>query len=306
MDEPLVAAVDLGASRLRAALATPDGTLLERDESAVPLDERGRPSPLVVVGGVVTMLGALLRRVGREAPAAIGIGLPGIVRPGRGTVGSPANLPGWTDVDLAAMLRARWDVPVGIENDANMAALGEGWRGSAAGLPSFLFIALGTGIGAGLVVDGRLWRGAHLFAGEMAYTVLDRATLPDHPSATWLEDRVAGRGIAAIAAERMGERLPAEDVFDRAARGDDAAAGVIREALELLAMAVANACSLLDPDAVVFGGGISRRGESLLAPVRDIVRRVLPSPPRLLLSSLGEDAQLYGAVRAAQLAAGAG
>ncbi len=306
MPEPLIAAVDLGASRLRAALATRDGDLRERDDSAVPLDDAGRPSPDVVVAGVVAMLEALLGRAGQGAPAALGIGLPGIVKPGRGTVGSPANLPGWKDVDLAAMLRRRWDVPVAVENDANMAALGEGWRGSAAGLASFLFVALGTGIGAGLVVDGRLWRGAHLFAGEMAYTVLDRATLPADPSATWLEDRVAGRGIAAVAAQRLGRRLPAREVFDLAARGDGAAEGVVRQALELLAMAVANVCALLDPEAVVFGGGMSRRGELLLAPVRDIVRRVLPSPPHLLLSSLGEDAQLYGAVRAAQLAAGAG
>lgn len=299
---PLIAAVDLGASRLRAALATPDGKLLTRDVSATPRDAAGRPAPATVVDAIAEMVERLLAEAGASAPAALGMGLPGIIRPGRGTAGSPANLPGWDNVDLASMLRRRWNVPLAIENDANMAALGEGWNGSAAGLQTFIFIALGTGIGAGLVVDGRLWRGAHLFAGEMAYTVLDRATAPSSPAATWLEDRASGRGIEAMAAARLGRHLAAADVFRLAAGGDAGASAVLRDALELLGLAVANACALLDPDAVVFGGGISRQGDALLQPIREIVARVLPAPPRLLLSSLGEDAQLYGAVRAATLA----
>jgi len=299
---PTIAAIDLGASRLRTALATPEGRILARDASPTPRDDVGQLTPETVVSGIVATVERLLAGVGVEGPAALGLGLPGIIRPGWGTVGSPANLPGWGSVNLASMLRRRWDVPVAIENDANMAALGEGWTGAAAGLGTFIFIALGTGIGAGLVVEGRLWRGAHLFAGEMAYTVLDRSSAPSSPGETWLEDRVAGRGLEATAAARLGKRLAARDVFNLAAGGDAAAAALLREALELLGLAVANACALLDPDAVVFGGGVAQQGDALLAPVRETVARILPAPPPLLLSSLGEDAQLYGAVRAATLA----
>jgi glucokinase len=232
--------------------------------------------------------------------AGIGIVLPGMVDPSAGTVASVANLPGWDDVPIAEILGRPRGVPVAIENDANAAAVGEGWLGAAKGLRDFIFVALGTGIGAGIVLDGRLHRGAHFLAGEVAFFPMTREQLRAGDWEHCLESTVGGRAMARRASELLGDRAKTSDLFDAAKTGDPAATAWLAETQEYVAMALADMAAVLDPEAVIFGGGVAMaQGEWFLGPVRDLALRCVPGKPRIMLSSLGEDAQIVGAVRLA-------
>jgi predicted NBD/HSP70 family sugar kinase len=232
--------------------------------------------------------------------AAIGIVLPGAVDPAAGVVSTPANLPGWGDVRIGALLGVPRGVPVAMENDANAAAAGERWLGAAKGLDDFAFIALGTGIGAGVYVGGRLLRGAHHLAGEVAYFPMTREHLAHADWQHCLEGEVGGRAVSARAVELLGEHAKAADLFDAAEAGDERAREWLRQTTDYLSMATVSIAALLDPAMVVFGGGvIAAQGERLLGPVREAAARALPAPPRIVASSLGDDAQLLGAVRLA-------
>lgn len=293
-----IAAVDLGGSLARTAVASEDGDLLAR--RAEPVDPKAPPEK--VVQDILESLESLLAEVGgRGPPLALGIGLPGLVIPQEGKVIAPVNLPAWQPaVAVADLVRRRWPVPVAVENDANMAALGEGWRGAARGMKTFVFVALGTGVGGGVIVDGRLQRGARGFGGEVCYSCLGREHLDvDYSPAGCLERLAGGPAIARRGSEALGRPLSSEQVFDLARQGDAAAQRVVRETAEYLAIAFTNMAALLDPEAIVVGGGIARQGELLLAPVRELVHRHVPTKVPILASTLGEDAQLYGAVRSA-------
>jgi glucokinase len=207
------------------------------------------------------------------------------------------------------MLRRRLPVPVRVENDVNLATLGEMWRGAGRGRRHLLFVAPGTGIGGGVIIDGRLHRGAHHFAGEIGYSCPG----PEHLEADYgllgrLEALASGPGLLRRARQRLGERLPADatarDVFEMARAGDAEAIALCEETATLIGIAVGNAVTVLDPEIVVFGGGLSREGEALLSRVREVVYRVVPVRPEIVISALGEDAQLYGAVLVALEAAG--
>lgn len=292
-----VAGIDLGATNLRLAVATLDGAIVARRAGPVDLS---RP-PDVVVRDIRRQVDEVLRHVWPGARLrGIGMGLPGIVDPARGVVASPANLPGWGAVPVAELLSGDDRVPVAVENDANIAALGERWRGAARDWRTFAFVALGTGIGAGVVVDGRLHRGARLFAGEVAYLATERAHVrgPFDPAAC-LEGQAGGRAIGRRLTELLGREATAEEAFSLARQGDPRALELVREAQEHLAVALTAIAALLDPDGIVVGGGMSSQGEFLLGPIREMVHRQIPTRPPIVLSELGEDAQLAGAIRAA-------
>jgi predicted NBD/HSP70 family sugar kinase len=209
------------------------------------------------------------------------------------------------------MLRRRFPVPVQVENDVNLAALGEMWRGAGRGRRHLLFVAPGTGIGAGIIIDGRLHGGAHHFAGEIGYCCPSPEYLDeDYGLLGCLETLASGPGLLRRARERLGGRLRADatarDVFEMARAGDAEAAALCEETATLIGIAVGNVVAALDPEVVVFGGGLSREGESLLGRVREVVYRMVPVRPEIVVSTLGDDAQLHGAVRAALEAAGLG
>ncbi|HYM27791.1 MAG TPA: ROK family protein [Steroidobacteraceae bacterium] len=296
MPHAFIAAVDLGASNLRVAIANEDGEIEARRHAPLP---PGSPEP--VLERVGRTIDDLVRGVWVGASvAAIGVVLPGMVDPSAGTVASIANMPGWDNVPIARLLGTSRGVPVAIENDANAAAIGEGWLGTAKGLREFVFIALGTGIGAGVVLDGRIHRGAHYLAGEVAFFPMTGEQLRAGDWQHCLEGSVGGRAMDHRAADLLGERATAAELFAAARAGQPAAAAWLAETQEYVAMAVAQIAALLDPEAIVFGGGVAiAQGEAFLASVRNLALPCTPGTPRILLSSLGEDAQILGAVRLA-------
>jgi glucokinase len=297
MPAQFIAGVDLGASNLRVVIANEDGEVEARRAGPLPVG-----APEDVLAKIGRTIDELVRGVwiGNKV-AAIGVALPGAVDPGSGTVASIANMPGWDDVAIGALLGGSRGVPVAIENDANAAAIGEGWLGVAHGMSDHVFVALGTGIGSGIVLGGRLHRGAHFLAGEVAFFPMTRDQLRAGDWQQCLEGVVGGRAAAARAIELFGPESSGADLFAAAKHGEERAAAWLSEVQEYLAMAVTDIIVMLDPQAVVFGGGIAAaQGEWFLAPIREAVHRCAPLPTPILLSQLGGDAQIMGAIRLAQ------
>ncbi|MDP9238346.1 MAG: ROK family protein [Chloroflexota bacterium] len=296
MPAGFVAAVDLGATNVRVAIANEDGEIEARRSGPLP-----DGSPQDVISRIGRTIDDLVRGIWVGAKvAAIGVALPGAIDPADGTVESVANMPGWDNVPLAKLLGGSRGVPVAIENDANAAAVGEGWTGAAKGLRDYVFIALGTGIGSGIVVDGRLHRGAHFLAGELAFFPMTREQLRRGDWEHCLEGQVGGRAVGRRAIDILGAHGKAADLFEAVRCGDAAAAEWLVEMQEYIAMAVADIASLLDPQAIVFGGGVvAAQGEWFLAPIRELALRCAPGKPKILLSALGEDAQIIGAAKLA-------
>ena len=299
-DHGCVVGVDLGSTTVLYALADLSGRVLAR-----LAEPTGNPSPGRVVdqlsAGVRTLLGG---STGRLPLLAIGIGAPGMTDVRRGVVIEAANLRGWTDVALKDMVTLEFDVPVAVDNDVNMAALGEHWMGCAKGEPNFVFIALGRGVGAGIMIDGRVHRGSQWYAGEISHLLLDseqwqrnlgsQGYLEHHVGAAaiarrWRRESRAGRGAAAEIAA----------LFAAARQGNAVAARLVTHVATILGVAVANIVTTLDPALVVFGGGIGQVGEQLLDPVRQVVGRIVPNQPVIRMTALKGDAQLFGSVLSA-------
>jgi glucokinase len=301
-----VVGIDLGGSHVHYALADFRGeTLCESDEKIRP--EAG-PAKLIrqTQKGIRTLV-ACLPRHGRLR--AVAIGVPSPVTPKLGVVTWANNLPGWKDVHLKGELEKEFRVPIFLENDANMAALGEHWRGVARGVDNFVFIALGTGIGAGVFVKGKLYVGRTGAAGELYRMNVEWPRWnEDFGDTGHFESYVSGLGIAAEGHKSLGreasdkpsglrEERDAYFVFEALRQGNPRAHEVLERIFTLLGVGVANIVAVLDPDLIVFGGGVSRGAPDLmLATVEKVVRRIQPDPPPLKLSVLQDKAQTWGAI----------
>jgi glucokinase len=295
-DRRVVVGVDVGGTKT-GLLATDvvTGRDLGGDEFATDADAGAESG----VDAIEQAVRGLVRRVDRTEDdlAAVGIAVPGLVDVGAGRVIDAGNLAGWKDLPLRDLLARRLGVPVFLEQDANAAALGEKWRGAARNSNNVVFLALGTGIGAGLVVNGRLHRGFRNAAGEVGNLVLGREFLGQRTEdgVGNLARLIGGRTLRRRAEVAAGERLSPAEAIDRA-NEDDRLEPLADDAVAYVAMTIVALGALLDPEAVILGGGTAQAGEHLIEPVREIVARELPCPPAIMQSVLGTEAQLHGAV----------
>lgn len=291
-----IAGIDIGASNVRVVIADQDGNVEARRHFETPAG-----APQDAIAKIRRTVDDLARGVWVGATVdAIGVALPGMVDPDAGLVASVANIPGWSDVPLATLLGGERGTPVAMENDANAAAIGEGWLGASKGLRHYVFLALGTGIGGGVVIDGRLHRGARFLGGEVAYLSITREQVRAGGWSNNLEALVGGRAISARATSLLGPHAKAADLFEAAAAGIQDAQDWLAELQEHLAMAIVDVIAVLDPEIVVLGGGvIAAQPALLLDPVRDLVHRNTPWKTPVVLSQLGADAQIMGAIRLA-------
>lgn len=284
-----VAGVDLGGTRLRAAIANLSGAVRAEAEEAT--DRRGGGHVLRQIGALTARLVA---RAGIERARLLTavVGTPGVVDPVGGTIRMAPNIPGLDRLDVPAGLRDALAMPVTVENDVNVAALGEHWQGAGQGSGHMAFIALGTGIGLGLIADGRLLRGARGGAGEIAWLPLGGD--PFDPAA-----RRGGALEGAVGAAGLLRRYPqAGDVkalFDAAAAGRAEAEAVVADTARLLTLAVLSVAALLEPELVVLGGSVGIRPE-LVAAVQARLPACLPEPPPVRASALGTRAGVVGAL----------
>lgn len=298
-----VLGIDVGRNWVRAAIANIAGTIVgRRDERARVASQRA----------LVGQIGSVARRLASEAGVSwsqvteIALGSPGVFDPERGYVAMAPNLPGWGRHGLVEAVREQLGGHVAFENDVNLAALAERDYGLGRRLRDFVLISIGTGVGLGLVIDGRLHRGAHGAAGEIAYLPLG-STDPKDPANRRrgsLEEAAAAGGLVREA-KRLGMRgaLTAEAVFSSARRGNAAAKAALELEASRVALAIAAIAPVVDPELVILGGGVGRHAEQLLDPIERELRRLLPFRPRVAISTLGDDAVLLGAITVALEAA---
>ena len=291
----IVVGVDIGGTKT-ALLAWSSATqsVLAQDAFETPAEI----GPAAMVDRLVEAIDRLLADSGhdRTGVQGIGVAVPGLVDVEAGVVLTAGNLAGWTQVPLGDLLEAQLHVPVVIEHDANAAALGERWRGAAQDLASFAFVALGTGVGVGIVLNGQLYRGAHHAAGELGDLIVGRQFLGQERGGQGnLAQLIGGKTLRHRAHQVMGDDLSAAEAISHADE-DAQLARMADEVTDYLAIAVIAIVALLDPEAIIVGGGTAEAGEDLLDPVRARVAREVLAPPPIIASTLGSNAQLYGAV----------
>jgi glucokinase len=289
----MLAGIDLGGTQVRVALARSDGQLVGSFKTKTPL--LGTPQRMVEWAAT-----EIERNRGRQKISTITIAAPGPIDIAQGVLVNPPNLPGWRNVPLAALLRKATGARVHVANDADMAGLGEFSRGAGRGTRNMIYITWSTGIGGGLIIDGRLHRGAHGTAGEIGHIIID----PDGPL-----DNCGQRGCleamagGASLARETGH--PAAELFKAAAAGNRHAGMVVERAARYMGLALISLTNALDPELFVMGGGVTRSW-ALVQPT--MLETLKSSPfikparrPRLLRARLGDRAGQVGAVEWARI-----
>ncbi|HET9167984.1 MAG TPA: ROK family protein [Actinospica sp.] len=288
-----VIGIDFGGTKIEAALARPDGTLLDRER----LDTRAELGPWQALERAAEAV----RRLEDRARAAYGATVtgyaavaPGIVQ--RERILLTPNLPGWEDLALARELQRLLGLEhaPAVGNDVRAGAMAELRFGALRGTDPGVYLSLGTGISAAVTVGGRVLEGANKAAGEIAY--IDPGVCPRRgPGAAPLEELVGGRALGERASALLGERLSAAELFARAAT-DEAARAIVDETLDVLARSIANITTLIDPELVVIGGGMMASGDVILTAVGRRLTETLPFPPPVAAAHFTRDASLHGAV----------
>ncbi len=315
-----VVGVDIGGTNLVVGAMPIDGS---REIGVHTLPTRAPLGADAVVQRICDMvettIAAVLAEVGgtREQIAGVGVGCPGPLDRERGIVIVTPNL-GWKDFPLRERISTQTGLPVSLDNDANCATLGEWWLGAAKGGRHVVGITLGTGIGGGLILDGRLFHGASDVAGEIGHTTIEangrRCGCGNYGC---LEAYASGPAIALRAREAVanGEpsrlhelcegdlsRITAATVYKASAQGDAIADEVVKETARFLGIGVANILNVYNPDVVVLAGGVAQAGDSLFVPLRAEVRRRAFKPAvdacRIVPGSLDGSAGMVGAVAA--------
>ena len=293
-----VVGVDVGRRRVRAGLADITGDVVGRR------DERARASSArALIGQIGAIAHALAAEagIGWDQVHQVTVGSPGVFEPVRGAVTLAPNLPGWGRQGLLAALRDELGDRIGVENDVNLAAEGERWRGLGAGVRNFGFLSVGTGVGMGLVLDGRLYRGAGGAAGEVGYLPIGADPYDRQVRRRGaFEESVNAAAVVRRAAEAgMTVSLTAKKVFALARKGDPLAREVAEDEARRLALGLAVVTAVVDLELVILGGGIGGNADLLLSPIERELRALSPIRPRLASSALGSDAVLQGAVATA-------
>lgn len=301
-----VAGVDIGGTRLRMVLADLNGRIVTQWAHQFTEQER---TPRAVCELIHEGLRCTCQEIGSSLRKVLHVtaGAPGITNVDTGVVISAPNLTDWNNVPLRAMLEERLGLPAFVENDTNLAAVGEHWRGSAKGVGNFVFIAMGTGVGAGIFLLDRLHHGANWSAGEIGYMSVE-----GKPREA-LRIRSVGqleRTIGGVAIEKEWQRLLAKrgrsgdaalrklrtsEIFDLAGEGDRLAREVVLYTAGILAHGISELSLVLDPEVVILGGGVGSHAELCRATEKLLAENEF-ARPILRQSSLGPQAQLHGAI----------
>ncbi len=313
--------VDVGGTKIASALFTRSGEIMAKEK--IPIDRAGGDTAAGQVAGRVDALAAAAGDAGGRL-AAVAICVPGIAYASSGKVWAP-NIPGWDQyplLDKIKEIREREQegghappghVPIVLESDRSAYVAGESWRGAAAGARDVVFLAVGTGIGAGIISGGRILHGHEDIAGAVGWFGLNPAFKPEYASMGSFEAEGSGNSVARKARERLEqgrrssmldlaggrvEAVTAEVVAEAARKKDPLALEVVAETVTYLAMGVANIVSILNPEVVVVGGGLFLAADVFLEPVRREFKRwaqpLAARAVRIELSALGEDTGLYG------------
>jgi predicted NBD/HSP70 family sugar kinase len=308
-----VLGIDIGANKLLVVVADLNGDVVASQRRAVRARERADAAALLKHVQVAASTALASAGTRRPLLQAVGVGTPGVVDPGTGRLSLAPQLGGWEGLPLGRRLQRSFPCPVLVENEVHLSVLAERWRGAALGIDDALFVQAGYGIGGGLLLGGRLYRGANGAAGEIGYLPFTEDWSPRDGLGPF-EHAAGGSAYARhgrrAAATRSGRRLlelaggdvdaiDAEVVFAAAAESNTAAVRIVDTLVRRLAHGIAAASVVVDPRTVIVGGGLSRAGEMLLRPLERELADLVPIPPRVVLSDLGEEAVALGAIRLA-------
>ncbi len=313
-------AVDVGGTKIASALFTRDGEISAGEKVAI--DKAGGDAAAAQVRDEIAKLEEAARMNGGRL-AAVGICVPGIAYSASGRVWAP-NIPGWDQYPLLDKIRGHVPevrvptVPIVLESDRSAYVAGEAWRGAASGARDAVFLAVGTGIGAGIISGGHIIHGHEDIAGAVGWFGLDPDFKPEYAAMGSFEAEASGNSVARKARERLEQGSPsamldlaggdiaavtAETVAEAARARDPLALEVVADAVTYLAMGVANIVSLLNPEVVVLGGGLFQAADVFLEPVRREFKRwaqpLAARSVRIERSALGGEAGLYGCGRLA-------
>ena len=303
--------IDLGGTTVKIAYFDETGTMLDKWEIPTVTADGGKQILPDIAASVKAYLA--FHQIPASHILGIGIGVPGAVN-GKGVVNRCVNL-GWGVFNIAEDLSKLTGFPVKAGNDANVAALGEYWKGGGKGCDNMLFVTLGTGVGGGVVVDGNLLHGAHGSGAEIGHMLLNRdetlqcncgkyGCVEQYCSATGIV-RLAKRHLAATDAPsslRALENMTCKDIFDAGKAGDKEALAILDQVYRYMGEFLGNVCSVVDPEVVVIGGGVSKAGQVLLDGIVPYFKKYVfhaASGAQFALASLGNDAGAYGAFKLA-------
>jgi glucokinase len=281
---------DLGGTKIAAARVDDTGRITHRLRASTPS-----------AGGVavVDAMAHLLRQLPGEGACAVGVDVPGLAHPS-GVVWAP-NIPGWTRMPLTALLSERMQLPVVVDSDRNAFVTGETWQGSAKGCRHVVFLMIGTGIGAGIISDGRLIRGHGELSGCAGWMAVRDRFRRGYETVGCLEYHAAGPGIARAAGRLFGRAVTVPEVVKLARAGDARAKKVLAGAGHYLGLALANLVDVLNPRMIVIGGGVAAAGNLLLDPARRTLRQwaqpLAVAQVRITRSRLGDRAGVLGTAR---------
>jgi glucokinase len=323
--------VDLGGTNLRIAAITGDGEMLEKVSIGTKAS-LGRDHVIAEMCDAILLLSQKYKATGNFLGA--GIGVPGIIDIPNGTMRKAANLPGWENYPVRAEIERRVGARVVLENDARVAALGEQWLGAARGVPNMAIFTLGTGIGGGIVLGGKIWHGLNGMAGEFGHVTLEPEGLPcgcgnrgcseKYASASALlrmaREAVAGGDAPALAKASSIADFGAQSIYDLAKQGDDPARQIFRTFGRYLGILLASVVNVLNLDMYVIGGGAASAWDAFAPtmfaelPERSIVyamttpacgvQHLIKEQSTIITRALlGSDAGLYGAARTAMVSA---
>ncbi|MBX3396640.1 MAG: ROK family protein [Phycisphaerae bacterium] len=308
----LAIGIDLGGTAIKGGLVDESGEVLHRTSIATNAVEG--------VDAVINRIADFANTLSDHAasrhsrPVGIGVGAPGTMRLPEGVILSAPNLPGWSHVEFVPRLKRLVTLPVVLNNDANAAALGESVCGAGRGVRDMLMLTLGTGVGGGIIIGGRLLRGERGNAGELGHIIVQPGGLPCNcGQAGCLEAHASASATGRLAMQRLaaGECSTLQSILDRnghvtsadvaaaAQSGDSLAASVWSETCRYLAIACIGLRHTFDPQCIVLAGGMSEAGDFLISGVNDAIHALisprLGPPPELRLAQLGNDAGFVGA-----------
>jgi glucokinase len=316
MQKKVLTGIDIGGTKTAVVLSTEPPTVLGRIEFPTRPSKGWQPA----IAGIKKAIDDLLTAQGldRTALLRLGVSCGGPLDRIQGIIQSPPNLPTWDDVPITSILKDEFKVDCLIENDANAGAVAEHRFGAGRGSQNMVFLTMGTGLGAGIITDGRLYRGTNDLAGEIGHVRLTRTGPVGHNKAGSAEGWASGGGIAQLAAQsiaqaqrkrkktlladqvKAGKPITARDVAIAAKKGDEIAIEILRTTGERLGEVLAILVDILNPERIVIGGLAMRLGEMLLDPARRVMKREALAPcvsvcqivPAALGESIGDAAAL--------------
>jgi glucokinase len=301
--------VDLGGTNLRTALLGRDGVILEKYKEASRASEGHEKVLLRLIENIKRQRDIGMRQ-GHEV-AAVGVGAPGVININQGVVVKSPNFPDWNNLPLKAELEKALHLPVFIENDANAAALGEQWLGAGKDIGSMILLTLGTGVGGGIVLDGRIWHGADGMAGEIGHmTIFPEGRQCGCGNTGCLEMYASARGVLmnyrdalALRKESIPADITSQQVYEAAREGDEAAIHAMQATGRYLGIGIANLINIFNPEMVVIGGGVKDAWDLFFNDTHtEVLKRAFAVPghrARIVPSQLGDDAGMVGAAAVA-------